>query len=155
MDFRNMSGRALSAALADHVLGLRADRHFERLQYILGTRVHYQLAGDRRLMPYAGTFHGLTDTCVAFQALDVEFEMRQLEIGQVLAENASAAVRWQARWINRGTRDQALIRGFTHFRFADGLVIEWADFIDTATASYLAGWMPDMPAFAMAGPAQD
>jgi len=106
-------------------------------------------------MPYAGTFYGLTDTCVAFQALDVEFEMRQLEIGQVLAENASAAVRWQARWINRGTRDQALIRGFTHFRFADGLVIEWADFIDTATASYLAGWMPDMPAFAMAGPAQD
>ena len=150
-----MSGRALSAALADHVLGLRVDRQFERLQDVLGSRIHYQLAGDRRLMPYAGTFHGRTDTCVAFQALDVEFEMCQLEIGKVLFETAGAAVRWQARWINRGTRDSALIRGFSHFRFADGFVIEWADFIDTATASYLAGWMPEMPAFAMAGPARD
>ena len=150
-----MSGRALSAALADHVLGLRAERQFERLQEVLGPRIHYQLAGDRRLMPYAGTFLGRTDTCVAFQALDVEFEIRHLEIGHVLAETACAAVRWQARWINRGTRDAALIHGFSHFRFADGLVIEWADFIDTATASYLAGWMPEMPAFAMAGPARD
>ena len=150
-----MSGRALSAALADHVLGLRVDRQFERLQDILGLRVHYQLSGDRRLMPYAGTFQGRTDACVAFQALDMEFEMRNLEIGNVLAENASAAVRWNARWINRGTRDGATIHGFTYLRFADGMVIEWVDFIDTATASYHAGWMPEMPAFAMSGPVRD
>jgi hypothetical protein len=39
------------------------------------------------------------------------------------------------------------------YRFADGLVVEWVDFLDTASASYLAGWMPDMPSFAMSGPA--
>lgn len=150
-----MTGRAMSAALADHVLNLRGQRQFEPLHDLLSGRVHYQLSGDRRLMPYAGSFHGRTDTCVAFQALDVEFEIRHLEIGQMIAEQAAAAVRWNARWINRGTRDAALIQGFSHFRFADGLVIEWADFIDTATASYLAGWMPDMPAFAMAGPASE
>lgn len=145
----------MSAALADHVLNLRVDRQFEQLQELLSARVHYQLAGDRRLMPYAGRFHGRMDTSVAMHALDVEFEMRHLEIGQVLAEQARAAVRWSARWINRGTRDAATIQGFSFFQFADGLVIEWADFIDTATASYLAGWMPDMPAFAMAGPVRE
>ena len=68
-----------------------------------------------------------------------------------IAEAGSAAARWSARWINRGTRDLALIDGFSHIRFADGLVVEWVDFIDTAAASYLAGWMPEMPSFMMRG----
>jgi len=150
---RHMSGRSLSLALADHVLALRADRHFERLYDLMSPKISYQLAGDRRLMPYAGSFQGRMDVCVALQALDVEFEMRDFEMGDVLAETAGAAIRWSAIWVNRGTRDSALIRGFSHLRFADGLVSEWTDFIDTATASYLAGWLPDMPAFAMSGPA--
>ena len=148
-----MSGRSLTLALADHALALRAESGFDRLHDVMSPRISYLLAGDRRLMPYAGRFLGRTDTCVAFQALDVEFEMRDFEIGEMLAENASAAVRWSAVWTNRGTRDKALIHGFSHLRFVDGLVSEWSDFIDTATASYLAGWLPDMPAFAMAGPA--
>jgi hypothetical protein len=148
----DMSGRALSMALVEHVLTLRADHAFERLQDLLSLRISYQLAGDRRLMPYAGQFNGRTDVCVAFQALDTEFEFREFELGTPIAETASAAVRWSARWINRGTRDSALIQGFSHLRFADGLVVDWVDFIDTATASYLAGWMPEMPAFVLAGP---
>lgn len=148
----DMSGRAHSMALAEHVLTLRADRAFDRLQDLLNLRVSYQLAGDRRLMPYAGSFSGRTDVCVAFQALDMEFEIRDLEIASPIAEHASAASRWSARWINRGTRDSARIHGFSHLRFVDGLVVDWVDFIDTATASYLAGWMPEMPSFAMSGP---
>ena len=140
-------------ALVEHVLNLRADRSFDRLQDLLSLRISYQLAGDRRLMPYAGSYLGRTDVCVAFQALDTEFEIRDFEMCAPLAETASAAARWSARWINRGTRDSALIHGFSQMRFADGMVAEWVDFIDTATASYLAGWMPEMPAFAMSGPA--
>jgi len=139
-------------ALIEHVLHLRADRAFDRLQDLIALRAAYQLAGDRRLMPYAGSFQGRTDICVAFQALDIEFEIRDFDLRQPIAETASAAARWSARWINRGTRDSALMHGFSHMRFADGLVVDWVDFIDTATASYLAGWMPEMPAFAMAGP---
>jgi hypothetical protein len=148
-----MSGCSLSLALADHVLALRAESAFDKLHDVMSPRISYLLAGDRRLMPYAGRFLGRTDTCVAFQALDVEFEMRDFEIAERLIENSSVAVRWSSVWINRGTRDSALIQGFSHLRFVDGLVSEWSDFIDTATASYLAGWLPEMPAYAMAGPA--
>ena len=148
-----MSGRALSMALAEHALNLRADRAFDQLQDLLGLNVSYKLAGDRRLMPYAGSFFGRTDVCVAFAALDMEFEIRDLEVGDFVAEPTSLAVRWSARWVNRGTRDCAFVPAFSLLRFADGLVVEWVDFLDTASASYLAGWMPDMPAFAMSGPA--
>lgn len=148
-----MSGRALSLALLEHALHLRVDRSFERLHDLLSARVSYQLAGDRRLMPYAGRFQGRTDVGVAFETLDVEFEIKDFAIAGSIADAEGAGARWSARWINRGTRDSALINGFSHLRFADGLVVDWVDFIDTATASYLAGWMPDMPAFALAGPA--
>jgi hypothetical protein len=148
-----MSGRAMSMALVEHVLNLRAERAFDRLHDKLSLRASYQLAGDRRLMPYAGSFFGRTDVCVAFQALDTEFEFRDFAMNSPIAEAGNAAVRWSARWINRGTRDSALIHGFSHVRFADSLVVEWVDFIDTAAASYLAGWMPEMPSFMMQGPA--
>ncbi len=148
-----MAGRSLSMDLLEHVLALRAERCFDRLQDVLSARVTYQLAGDRRLMPYAGTFQGRTNACVAFQSLDVEFELRDFELSHTLADATGAAARWCARWVNRGTRETALIQGFSHLRFADGLVVDWVDFIDTATASYLAGWLPEMPAFSMSGPA--
>jgi ketosteroid isomerase-like protein len=148
-----MAGRALSMALAEHALNLRADRAFDQLQDLLSLKVSYKLAGDRRLMPYAGSFFGRTDVSIAFAALDVEFEVRDLELADFVAEESSVAVRWTARWVNRGTRDFAFVPGFSLLRFVDGVVVEWVDFLDTAGASYLAGWMPDMPAFAMAGPA--
>jgi hypothetical protein len=147
-----MSRRALSMALVEHVLTLRAERSFESLQDLLSLHVSYQLAGDRRLMPYAGSFSGRTDVCVAFQSLDTEFEFRDFKLGSPIAETSSAAARWSARWYNRGTRDSALVEGFSQMRFADGLVVDWVDFIDTATASYLAGWMPEMPSFVLAAP---
>jgi hypothetical protein len=147
----DMSGRAMSMAMVEHVLNLRAERSFDLLHDQLSLRAFYQLAGDRRLMPYAGSFFGRTDVCVAFQALDTEFEFRDFAMGSPIAEAGSAAARWSARWVNRGTRDSALIHGFSHIRFADSLVVEWVDFIDTAAASYLAGWMPEMPSFMMSG----
>ncbi|MDB5642718.1 MAG: nuclear transport factor 2 family protein [Hyphomicrobiales bacterium] len=139
-------------ALAEHALNLRADRAFDELTDLLSPKVSYKLAGDRRLMPYAGSFFGRTDVSVAFAALDMEFEFRDFEMGDYVAETTGVAVRWSARWINRGTRDSAYVPGFSHLRFVDGLVVEWVDFLDTATASYLAGWMPEMPAFAMSWP---
>lgn len=146
-----MSERAMSMAMVEHVLNLRAERSFDRLHDQLSLRASYQLAGDRRLMPYAGSYFGRTDVCVAFQALDTEFEFRDFEMRAPIAEAGSAASRWSARWVNRGTRDSALIHGFSHVRFVDRLVVEWVDFIDTATPSYLAGWMPEMPSFMMSG----
>jgi hypothetical protein len=139
-------------ALVEHVLNLRADRSFESLQDLLDLRISYQLAGDRRLMPYAGSFIGRTNVCVALQSLDTEFEFSDFKIASPIAETACAAARWSARWHNRGTRDSALVEGFSQMRFADGLVSEWVDFIDTATASYLAGWMPEMPSFVLGAP---
>ena len=147
----DMSRRALSMALAEHILNLRADRAFDKLQDLLSLKVSYKLAGDRRLMPYAGSFFGRTDVSVAFSSLDVEFEIRDLELGDFVAEASSVAVRWSARWVNRGTRDWAHVPAFSLLHFVDGIVVEWVDFVDTASASYLAGWMPDMPAFAMSG----
>jgi hypothetical protein len=146
-----MSGPAMTAALIERVLDLRAARDFDRLETLLGPNVRYRLAGDRRLMPYAGAFQGRTDVCVAFQAIDTEFEMRDFRLDRPVLDGQGAAAAWSARWINRGTRDAALVEGLSLLRFEDGCVIDWLDAIDTATASYLAGWMPEMPAFVLAG----
>lgn len=148
-----MTGRAHSISMLEHALALRAERRFAHLRDLLAPSAVYELAGDRRLMPYAGVFRGAMDISVALDAFDIEFEIHDLTIGHVLGEPGAAGARWSACFVNRGSRDSARVRGFTHMRFAQGLVCDWADYIDTATASYLAGWMPEMPAYAMSGPA--
>ncbi|MDB5595637.1 MAG: hypothetical protein JWM36_2598 [Hyphomicrobiales bacterium] len=135
-----MARRAHLLSLLDELIAARSRRDFARLDRLMCDDVTYYLAGQRMLMPYAGIFEGRAAVRQALYALDVEFEFSDLCVDNILVEQEAMAVRWSARWTNRGTGESAFLPAFAHLTFDGDRLKGCTDFVDTAAAAKLAGW---------------
>ncbi|MDB5651473.1 MAG: SnoaL-like polyketide cyclase [Hyphomicrobiales bacterium] len=135
-----MARRARMISLLDELVAARSRRDFAELDRLMCDDVTYQLSGQRRLLPYAGIFEGKAAVRQALDALHVEFVFSDLCVEDVIVDRDAMAVRWSARWTDRGTGESALLPAFAHLTFAGERLQGCADFVDTAAAAKLAGW---------------
>ena len=113
---------------------------FEVLESIATEDIVVRLVGNRALSPFAGTFKGKRAGRSALENLSIEFEYRDVKMDHLMIDGDQVGMRWSGTLKNRGTSAQAHFEGFVHVIFRDGLVAEYAAFLDTAAMAYLADW---------------
>lgn len=132
--------RARLIGLTQEFAQFRVRRDFAGVEDRLNDDAVLVVAGDRRLMPFAGRFAGKSSIRAALRALDIEFQLSDLTLGDSVVEGERVAIRSCCRWTHRGTGASALLADFALMDFRNERVVEIACFTDTAALARLAGW---------------
>ena len=76
----------------------------------------------------------------SLRAFSIDFEYIHYEIHELLIDGDRAAVHRSVTARNRGTGHPVANGFWSHFRFRDGLIVEYAEYADTIRLAHLMGY---------------
>lgn len=130
-----MTDRQAVEDLLEELYAARVRGDLEGLRQLFAANATFQVAGSDQASPMPTLAKGNAGIMSLMQGMIATFELSDFTIMEMLIDGANAAVRWQATIHHTGT-DQVFTSELADFiGTANGKVISFVEFLDTALAA--------------------
>jgi ketosteroid isomerase-like protein len=134
-----MTDRQAIEDLLEELYAARVRGDLETVAKLFAANATFQVAGSDQASPLPVFVKGNADIWSLMQGMIASFELSDFTIVEMLIDGPSAAVRWRANIHHTGTGQIFTTELADFITIANGQVVSFIEFLDTALAAKVLG----------------